>query len=98
MVVSKNIIRFFQVLICFFVINTSNSQSIKNQEKFVVVIDAGHGGKDSGNTGNGYLEKRIALNISLQLGKILKKVECPYKLLSDCNQYHLEIDSLGLDV
>ena len=55
MVVSKNIIRFFQVLICFFVINTSNSQSIQNQEKFVVVIDAGHGGKDSGNTGNGYL-------------------------------------------
>ena len=73
MVVSKNIIRFFQVLICFFIINTSNSQSIQNQEKFVVVIDAGHGGKDSGNTGNGYLEKKIVLNISLELGKILKK-------------------------
>ena len=73
MVVSKNIIIFFQVLICFFMINTSNSQSIQNQEKFIVVIDAGHGGKDPGNTGNGYLEKKIALNISLELGEILKK-------------------------
>ena len=74
MSVSANIVNFFKILLCFFIITSSNSQSIDNQEKFIVVIDAGHGGKDSGNTGNGYLEKRIALNISLQLGKILKKV------------------------
>ena len=43
--------------------------------KFTVVVDAGHGGKDPGNTGNGYLEKKIVLNISLQLGKILEKVD-----------------------
>ena len=74
MSVSANIVIFFKILLCFFIITSSNSQSIDNQEKFIVVIDAGHGGKDSGNTGNGYLEKRIALNISLQLGKTLKKV------------------------
>ena len=74
MSVSANIFKFFKILLCFFIITSSNSQSIDNQEKFIVVIDAGHGGKDPGNTGNGYLEKRIALNISLQLGKILKKV------------------------
>ena len=74
MSVSANIVNFFKILLCFFIITSSNSQSIDNQEKFIVVIDAGHGGKDPGNTGNGYLEKRIALNISLQLGKILKKV------------------------
>jgi N-acetylmuramoyl-L-alanine amidase len=75
MFVSTNIVKFFKILLCFFIITSSNSQLIDNQEKFIVVIDAGHGGKDPGNTGNGYLEKRIALNISLQLGKILKKVD-----------------------
>ena len=33
-----------------------------NSIGFVVVLDAGHGGHDSGNTGNGYLEKKIAWN------------------------------------
>ena len=36
---------------------------IGNDDKFVVVLDAGHGGHDPGNLGNGYLEKNIALNI-----------------------------------
>ena len=40
---------------------------------FVVVLDAGHGGHDSGNRGNGYYEKKIALNIALGIGKILEK-------------------------
>ncbi|GKV69198.1 hypothetical protein NCCP2716_16960 [Sporosarcina sp. NCCP-2716] len=38
----------------------------------VVVIDAGHGGKDSGSVGNGFLEKNITLNIA-------KKMEAYYK-------------------
>lgn len=46
-----------------------NNQTIK---EFIVVLDAGHGGKDSGNTGNGYLEKDIALDVTLQVGKILE--------------------------
>lgn len=29
----------------------------------VIVIDAGHGGKDSGATGNGYIEKNMTLKI-----------------------------------
>jgi N-acetylmuramoyl-L-alanine amidase len=41
--------------------------------QFVVVLDAGHGGKDPGNMGNGYIEKNIALNIVLFAGKILEK-------------------------
>ena len=40
---------------------------------FVVVIDAGHGGKDPGNLGNGYMEKIIALKIALKAGAILSK-------------------------
>ena len=41
---------------------------------FVVVLDAGHGGHDSGNRGNGYFEKKIALNIVLKIGKQLEKL------------------------
>ncbi len=40
--------------------------------KFVVVLDAGHGGHDPGNLGNGYLEKNIALGIVLAAGKALE--------------------------
>ncbi len=40
---------------------------------FIVVLDAGHGGHDPGNTGNGYKEKEIALSVILKIGKILEK-------------------------
>ena len=49
----------------------SNNQE-KNTDEFVVVLDAGHGGHDPGNLGNGYLEKNIALNIVLKVGKVLE--------------------------
>lgn len=58
----------------FLAIYTVNAQSNPKPDKpFVVVLDAGHGGKDSGNRGNGYYEKKIALNIILQIGEILNK-------------------------
>ncbi len=44
-----------------------------NKDKFVVVLDAGHGGHDPGNLGNGYKEKDIALKIVLEVGKQLQK-------------------------
>lgn len=40
----------------------------------VVVIDAGHGGKDNGATGNGLKEKDVNLSIALKLGKLLSSV------------------------
>lgn len=46
-----------------------------NSNTFVVVLDAGHGGEDPGNRGNGYYEKDIALEIALQVGKQLEKYE-----------------------
>ena len=48
------------------------SQS-KETKPFVVVLDAGHGGHDSGNRGNGYYEKEIALKIALRVGAQLEK-------------------------
>lgn len=55
----------------FFVRNDKNLKS----DKFVVVLDAGHGGKDPGNLGNGYKEKEIALKVVLAVGKELEKNE-----------------------
>ncbi len=48
-------------------------EAINYQDKFVVVLDAGHGGHDPGNLGNGYLEKNIALNIVLKAGELLEQ-------------------------
>ena len=71
----NNIVKYiFKVLLtvlCFFY--SPNGFSQENREKFTVVLDAGHGGRDPGNRGNGYYEKKIALNIALQIGKILSE-------------------------
>lgn len=58
-----------------YLLTSFNSAGVVNREdgKFVVVLDAGHGGHDPGNLGNGYLEKNIALNIVLNVGQILEK-------------------------
>ncbi|WP_299534795.1 N-acetylmuramoyl-L-alanine amidase [Ulvibacterium sp.] len=50
-----------------------NSTEPDNNDPFVVVLDAGHGGHDPGNLGNGYLEKNIALGIVLKVGEMLER-------------------------
>ena len=52
-----------------------NANTIMAQKKdFIVVLDAGHGGKDPGKVGyKKSKEKEIALNIVLQVGKLLEK-------------------------
>lgn len=56
-------------------------------DKFVVVIDAGHGGKDTGATRSGYKEKDINLNVALALGRLIesnmKNVKVVYTRKSD---------------
>ncbi len=72
---NKSWITFFVLL---FITPTLISFNITNlqktpKDKFIVVLDAGHGGHDPGNIGNGYLEKDIALNVVLEAGKELEK-------------------------
>lgn len=45
----------------------------QNEKTFTVVIDAGHGGKDPGNRGSNFYEKKIALSIALKTGELLNK-------------------------
>ncbi|WP_397447147.1 N-acetylmuramoyl-L-alanine amidase [Polaribacter sp. R77954] len=55
-------------LVVFFSLSTVNAQ-----KKYTIVLDAGHGGKDPGNLGNGYKEKNIALKVALEVGNQLHK-------------------------
>ena len=66
-----NSFRLTVLLLLLLITNPIFSQQNLNSQ-FTVVVDAGHGGKDPGNTGNGYLEKKIALSIALMLGKKLE--------------------------
>ena len=43
-------------------------------DEFVVVLDAGHGGRDPGAMSNGVKEKDIALDVALLLGKALEDI------------------------
>jgi N-acetylmuramoyl-L-alanine amidase len=63
-------VRFFVFFSLFLFVN----QLITAQKKeFIVVLDAGHGGKDPGKVGhNNAKEKEIALEIVLQVGKLLE--------------------------
>lgn len=55
-----------------FFLGISFSISAQNS-KFKVVLDAGHGGKDPGNSYHGYVEKNIALKTTIKIGEILEK-------------------------
>ena len=65
------LLRNFVCLLFLLFVNLFFSQI--DNEKFTVVLDAGHGGKDPGNRGNGYYEKNIALSIALKIGAELEK-------------------------
>ncbi|PHS54663.1 MAG: N-acetylmuramoyl-L-alanine amidase [Lutibacter sp.] len=65
----------FSLLLGFLINLFCNSHTIFAQKKdFIVVLDAGHGGKDPGKVGyKNSKEKEIALKIVLQLGELLEK-------------------------
>jgi len=60
----------------FFGLAAFTSRSLEDNAKFIVVLDAGHGGSDPGNLGTGRYkttEKNISLDVTLQLGKYINE-------------------------
>ncbi|WP_437438460.1 N-acetylmuramoyl-L-alanine amidase family protein [Polaribacter filamentus] len=51
----------------------ASSTFIFAQKSYTIVLDAGHGGKDPGNLGNGFKEKDIALKVARIIGEDLEK-------------------------
>ncbi|MDX2256443.1 MAG: N-acetylmuramoyl-L-alanine amidase [Pseudanabaenaceae cyanobacterium bins.39] len=52
----------------------TNNLPLRNNNRPIIAIDAGHGGRDVGATRNGIYEKDITLAISQQLGRILQQM------------------------
>jgi N-acetylmuramoyl-L-alanine amidase len=70
--------RFYILLSTLFIFITASSLSWRacaqsNGKKFVLVIDAGHGGHDPGAIGKISKEKNINLNVALKLGKLIQE-------------------------
>lgn len=57
------------LFLTFCIVNSAYSQS----ERFTIILDAGHGGKDPGNSYHGFVEKDIALKTTLKVGEYLAK-------------------------
>lgn len=63
------------VLLVITLASLSSTHIFAQKKTYVVVVDAGHGGKDPGGVANGYKEKDVALDVSLLLGEQLGKNE-----------------------
>ncbi len=70
---SKIAYSLFLGVLIYLALSFTTPQIVQENKKFVVVLDAGHGGHDPGNRGNGYKEKEISLNVVLAVGKVLEK-------------------------
>lgn len=56
-------------------LSLTTSELFTQEKTYTVVLDAGHGGKDPGNIGNGYREKNITLKVVKEIGKLLDKYD-----------------------
>lgn len=63
----------FLTLIIFTGTFTTSATNLKNDKGWVIVIDAGHGGKDPGAVGSFSSEKDITLAIALKTGEYIEK-------------------------
>lgn len=64
---------FFGIILLTLSLLFSSQVMAQGGKKFTVVLDAGHGGHDSGAVNGKYVEKKIALSVVLKVGKILEE-------------------------
>jgi len=64
---------FFLVPLCALVLFAFKPNNNDTTKPFIVVLDAGHGGRDPGNRGSGFFEKDIVLDVTLRVGALLEK-------------------------
>jgi N-acetylmuramoyl-L-alanine amidase len=57
--------------VCLTIVSPANA--VDDQGRFVLVIDAGHGGKDPGAVNGKSQEKNINLNVALKMGKLIEE-------------------------
>lgn len=65
--------KLFLLFVCGVILMFGSQELFAQKKTYTVVIDAGHGGHDPGNIGNGFREKNIALKTALEVGKIIGK-------------------------
>lgn len=75
MTITSRYTHIFLTFICllFTILMPISVNAAKDADKFVVVLDAGHGGKDIGATDNNATEKNINLAVALKVGELCKK-------------------------
>src|SRR5690554_2227137 len=71
---AKNIVSLLVVMVFTITVSFAADSGQTPPREFVVVLDAGHGGKDPGKVAHGYKESHIALNIVLKIGAELEKI------------------------
>lgn len=68
-------INYYCFFLIFFTAFLTHSEAFaQTSQKFTIILDAGHGGKDPGNSYHGFTEKDIALKTTLKVGGFLNKI------------------------
>lgn len=65
---------YYSFWIAIFIVFSNTCAFSQNDQNFTIILDAGHGGKDPGNSYHGFSEKDIALKTTLKVGSYLEKL------------------------
>ncbi|MDD4745743.1 MAG: N-acetylmuramoyl-L-alanine amidase [Salinivirgaceae bacterium] len=68
-------VRFFLLIFFLIAVKQTVTAKVDNDKphRFIVVLDAGHGGKDTGALGSFSEEKEVVLNVTLKIGEIIQE-------------------------
>ncbi len=77
----KSPVLLFLLSVVFICSSNSRANVRFNGTVEIIVIDAGHGGKDPGSISSGVREKDITLSIALKLGKLIKTLHPSIKVI-----------------